>query len=99
LSCAISYEDHPIPNVHLCVACDVKIDIQWIDTYLKKQAVTFNIQSFGINCLPYTLKTMNDKTKPYNVDYHNLDLYLNTTGNKKQRDRLKRHQKRLNRAA
>jgi hypothetical protein len=94
LSCCISYESNPIPNVHICVACHVQLDVKWIEDYLKEQPVSFNIQTFGVNALPYTLKTLNSAES--NIDYHGLDLYLKTPLNHQERRRIERHQKRLN---
>jgi hypothetical protein len=53
------------------------------------------IQDFGPACLPYVLKTMNDRENA--IDFQNMDLYLNAVdeGNHKQRRRIERHNRRL----
>lgn len=96
LSGIIGYELHPMAHAHLVMACPAELDIDWMRRYLGQQKLSsFDLQRFdpALDGLPYALKILN---KGGEVDYRNLDLYIKTPANRKDRKRRARHQARLN---
>ena len=103
LSGIIGYETAPTTHAHMCFACPVRLDLGWIRDYLKQQKLqSFDLQQFdpALDGLPYTLKSLNwrgviDSRSGGEVDYRNLDYYLKTPVDRKDRKRQARHQRRM----
>jgi hypothetical protein len=95
LSGIIGYEATPTPHAHLCMASPVRLDLNWIRDYLKRQKLqSSDVKPFDhhLDGLPYTLKVLNSGGE---VDYRNLDYYVKTPTNRKGRKRQARHAERL----
>src|SRR5713101_6328673 len=90
LGYTVGYESKPSFNCHLCVACNAKLDLLWIEDCLKAilgpylytdKAVNVQRFDFQKDCVVYSLKCASKKNRNRDVedcDFNNLDLFLPT---------------------
>ena len=95
VSYVVGYEPFPQVNCHGCFCSAGRLTTETISSALLKQ-FDYDIQEiYSKDVLPYVLKTVNVDG---DWDFGNLDYYLKTPVNRKDRKRMARHNERLSHA-